>query len=881
MKNTTILIAILLSQFSLRPLVAQGVEVLWDSFYHAATNELLNDLVLLPDGRLAGVGQASQKGRPDKGLFVLIDAESWRLSKKRHFEAFEKQVLKSVAEANDGSFYAVGHVEADGDKQGWVLRLDENGEELLSQKIGEKGSQDHLDRIVWLDNGKGLAAGHSEQLPKGTIWLLSLVGEKNEFKDPIGSGAMGRLADMQLDPQGRIWLTGNLPSDAKRGGVWLLQIDQNGFTKKAETFGGKSFETISSMAVAEDGAVLLAGQIQAAANQETDAWVVEYDAAVPVPTSYKSFLYEGDDIATSILKSPNQQRWLALRDARGVTTLASWGNEGMEETVLTLEGSANFRPVALLRTWQGAYILAGTSKDPKRKRDGIRIICFKNEETLVAKALAQPNIKCDNITFSEAEPDTYLSPNERASINFRLSNLGDLDVKEGRIRLVAEKLAHGLTVIRESQFLPYLTAKGGQKTCSFPIKGEADLAAGTSIFRIIVEVGGQQVVDVPFTVNCIKPKQGVKEKKAQIFIESPRLSGNERRVPLTDNTVKVKAKIVSARQLKAEDPKIMIGKTVQEDQKAPPTIEQIGKEGDNYIYEYTAMVALKDSANIVRLTLDDYTTDSIVFEVSEAHPDLHILAIGPSYDDLKYTAKDVRELAQAFAAQAGKGFFGQVFVDTLLTDKRTTKTQIDRAFNTLLKRYLSNELPDRIKPNDYVFVVYSGHGTKIDNRFFLVPTDYDPEVPLATTLDYKEMLDKYLNKIQCKKVLFIDACLSGSAKSTVADKTLMEAINEANSSNPGLVCFTSCSENELSFEDPAWENGAFTEALLEALEGGGLGIVPKLGEKAAPISARALHDFLKKRVSELVSKKGGVSQTPALKLNDVRETLTIFAIPGN
>ena len=63
-------------------------------------------------------------------------------------------------------------------------------------------------------------------------------------------------------------------------------------------------------------------------------------------------------------------------------------------------------------------------------------------------------------------------------------------------------------------------------------------------------------------------------------------------------------------------------------------------------------------------------------------------------------------------------------------------------------------------------------------------------------------------------ILLLDACRSGGATAPT-DRSLRAMLKA-----PNVTVFTSSSAGELSVEDDAWQNGAFTEALLEALRRG-------------------------------------------------------------
>ena len=61
-----------------------------------------------------------------------------------------------------------------------------------------------------------------------------------------------------------------------------------------------------------------------------------------------------------------------------------------------------------------------------------------------------------------------------------------------------------------------------------------------------------------------------------------------------------------------------------------------------------------------------------------------------------------------------------------------------------------------------------------------------------------------------KVLVLIDACRSGGTTDLLSRS--LSALGKA----ANLTVFTSCTAGQMSLEDQRWENGAFTEALLEA-----------------------------------------------------------------
>ncbi|MEN8216338.1 MAG: hypothetical protein ABFS56_08165 [Pseudomonadota bacterium] len=75
-------------------------------------------------------------------------------------------------------------------------------------------------------------------------------------------------------------------------------------------------------------------------------------------------------------------------------------------------------------------------------------------------------------------------------------------------------------------------------------------------------------------------------------------------------------------------------------------------------------------------------------------------------------------------------------------------------------------------------------------------------------------------KIRDKVLFFIDTCHSGNimgAQRGVAD--IDQIANDLSSAENGVVVFTAATGKQSSQESKLWQNGAFTEALLEGLSG--------------------------------------------------------------
>ncbi|MBT8003208.1 MAG: caspase family protein, partial [Rhodospirillales bacterium] len=101
---------------------------------------------------------------------------------------------------------------------------------------------------------------------------------------------------------------------------------------------------------------------------------------------------------------------------------------------------------------------------------------------------------------------------------------------------------------------------------------------------------------------------------------------------------------------------------------------------------------------------------------------------------------------------------------------------------------------------------------------------------------------------------FIDTCHSGDAlgRPGLASTDTTRMINDLSSAENGVVIFASSTGEQVSYENPAWANGAFTEALVDGFR----------GEAALTnreyITVGMLNVFVSERVQDLT----GGEQTP-------------------
>jgi uncharacterized caspase-like protein len=214
--------------------------------------------------------------------------------------------------------------------------------------------------------------------------------------------------------------------------------------------------------------------------------------------------------------------------------------------------------------------------------------------------------------------------------------------------------------------------------------------------------------------------------------------------------------------------------------------------------------------------------------------------------DLDFAAQDACDIADALT-RSQKGLLYEDVHASVLVDGQATKQSI---FEELSAMAISME---KGGGDDLGVFLFSGHGTMFgDNKFYLLPHGVDTESEAAiraTSLPATEFREEIAAVARHgSMIVLLDACRSGGALSP-ADQSL-RAMMDA----PSVTVLTSSSAGETSIERPEWQNGAFTEALLEALRRADY-------DKNTLISITDISRYLAKRVPELT----GDGQHPELE----------------
>jgi WD40 repeat protein len=234
-------------------------------------------------------------------------------------------------------------------------------------------------------------------------------------------------------------------------------------------------------------------------------------------------------------------------------------------------------------------------------------------------------------------------------------------------------------------------------------------------------------------------------------------------------------------------------------------------------------------------------------------PRLYVLAVGVSHYRaggilaLEFAHKDAADFAAAMKQQEGRVY--EKVELRLVPEEKAERREILKGLAWLRKE---------VTAYDVGILFFSGHGDEADGRYYFLPVDAEPDDLLGTAVPKEDILHT-LSGLAGKAVFFMDSCRAGllaegGRRKGAPDMTRI--VNELMSAENGVAVYASSTGRQSSLEDPRWQNGAFTKALVEGLSG-------KAAGPDGAITHQRLGVYLSDRVKDLT--KGRQHPVPGIE----------------
>ncbi len=803
----------------------QEQSLAWESQIGRGHYEAVKGMALAQDQGVVLTGNTANSDKRDRGdIFWIKTDERGQLQDERFFGEKDWEEATGIAAVPGGGFAICGHTRSKGQGESdlWLLRLNEGGFQMWEQTFGER------------DEDLGYALAHTAD--DGFI----VVGATKSYR-----------------------------SGARSFRAYLVKTDGGGVRQWERDYGGKKGDVASSVTVLHDGTIAAAGHTASRGSGGEDIWITRFP---PLDQTFGA-AYSGAketkvEFSEAALSTPDGQLTPNRRAYLAFTLFNTSGGavDDLQVKVKQRSGSPG------IQIWQENYfgplraennreirIPISTSDQIRSDDNQLEVTIFSGgaalgsfDYTFKTKQPVAADVVFDNFKFGVAQDS------DQESVQVVVRNPGDFQATNVQVTFQPPA---GIQAVSPASQTIRAIAPLGSHTVTFSFLRSRSFREDRIAIPCTIDFGGRQI-------RKTLEKGALYGNEVTLIVTEP--SGRESILTeknFYDFTVGIKA----ASLVREQDIKVVRNNTILDGSKMDEVdlrnlngaTRTAAPTTNGYEYVYKNRVPLIPGENRIEIEVQtpngNFRTDTKIITFQPRQPNLHVLTIGPTHPDLKYTAKDAADFAAAFKNQAGPGkLFGKVFLRSLTLPEETEAGNIRVAVEELAYQYENKAAAQRILDQDLLLVFVSSHGEN-DRGFKLLPTDYKPGFQ-SLTIDFQEDVVDQLERIKCKKVVLIDACHSGAADSkALNDVTRADALTRLAALHPGMNTLTSCGSNEMSYEDDQWENGAFTEAILEAFDNAEA--VDQNGPFRADVnsdnllSMSELYTYLRRRVPSMVQQQ--------------------------
>ena len=238
-----------------------------------------------------------------------------------------------------------------------------------------------------------------------------------------------------------------------------------------------------------------------------------------------------------------------------------------------------------------------------------------------------------------------------------------------------------------------------------------------------------------------------------------------------------------------------------------------------------------------------------------------IVAVGeyddPVISDLKYSVADAKALQSVLTDPDIGGFNARDVV--VMTDEAADAVHKPTRNNIL--NMLTVWARRAGNPEDTILFFFAGHGIDAAGQTYLLGSDAREAIPADSGVRLARVREILSSECRAqRKILFLDACHSGEP-GRAAGRPMSDAFVQELNRWEGIVTFSSCKQNEKSYDYDKKGHGAFTCFLLEALRGA----ADTKGDRNGFVDLGELRKYVWSRTSAWAAQKG-VSQNPFCRM---------------
>lgn len=865
-------------------------QVIWEKTYGSSGDDVFSQLLIMSNREVIAIGQ---KDSGKNGHVWIAKIQDQTLLKEwQQGEGVCDKITGAVV-TKDGQIVILGNTSKNainGKGDAFLLKTNPEGHYQWTKFFGDKDWEETGQVIATPDGGFAFS-GTTASTGAGAMdmWMIKInsAGFK-QWEQTYGGKDDDWGQTLALATDGGFLLGGyskSYHSGARSFKGFIVKTNTGGQRQWEWNYGGNKDDVFNQLKLLHDGSVVAIGRTASESQGDDDAWVLRFtDSSQKAFSSFAGTKESAIEHSAAILNTldgklrPTERSYLFF-------TVFNQQNIELQDIQINVEqvqGSDG------IHCWQQNYF--GTILPNENKEIRIPVlgtsalnsaenkfnISIRNGEKVLSDFQTtieslQPQLASIEINNHNFE-DSRTSDEETLSIV--VHNPGDFTAESVHVQFSPPA---GIQAVSPLNITLKQLAAHSSKNVVFTYTRSTAYRSTTLAIPCTINFNGQKIS------KTLTRSTGLNQEVFMVLTQPNETKTDLQNIISSKDVFDVQVAVGSSSVLHQKNFRVLNNNIIIDGSKMDEVdLSNKGSQSNQNAYVYSNKIHLNPGENRLEIEVEtadgSYRTKTIVVNYQPQQPNLHILAIGPTHQDLNFTSKDASDFASAFNNQGGENkIFGQVFTRSMVTPEETKASDIREAVADLVYQYENPTAAQRIRDQDVLLVFISSHGKTNREGFQLLPSNYDARYERTRSVDFQRDIVQELLHLGCKKAIFIDACHSGAADSKeLTDVARADALSRLAALHPGLNTMSSCAANEMSYEDAVWENGAFTEAILEAFNNktvtGPNGSYSSDANKDSIITLAELYDFLRQRVPQMVSSQKPTAptrQSPFMPIHDM------------
>lgn len=238
-------------------------------------------VLALDDGGLVAVGNTRRSNDTDYDAWMVRFSPRGAVVWERGFRGRDADQAYGVAQTADGGIVMAGHTRSRGQgaSDGWAVKLSPAGETLWQRTYGGPGN-DRVRGLAALPGGGVALAGFTASTPQGDrdVWVLRLDDAGAvQWQRRFGGPGLDSAFSVAALPEGGLAVAGQLWAGDDRGlSLWVLRLAPDGALHWEATADLARFGAATAVAAHPDGGVAVAGAAGVDGTLSDDLWLARY-----------------------------------------------------------------------------------------------------------------------------------------------------------------------------------------------------------------------------------------------------------------------------------------------------------------------------------------------------------------------------------------------------------------------------------------------------------------------------------------------------------------------------------------------------------------------------------------------------------------------------